>query len=188
VWFQDRGRLVAVDVFGVDRVTALGIVDRLTTDPNDAGRLVPAVEDGLVQVAAIAARPAGAEPEPTVRLVYTTPDRAAQGGPAFVVTTSRLAPGIDDDLLAATPGSFGRIERWGDREVLVDDGLDGGATTLVSFVDPAGVLVTVLGPTGDLSPYVDGLVPADEARWDRLVAPVVGEPPTTTGTVAPPVP
>ena len=168
VWFQDRGQLVAVDVFGLDHVGALGIVDRLAIGVD--GSLGPAPEDGLERVAASPARPAGSASPALVRLVYTAPDRAALGGgPAFVVTTSRLAPGTED-LLAAAAGSFGRIERWGDRQVLVDDGLDGEATTRVAFVDPAGVLVTVLGPTGDLRPYVDGLVPADQGLWDRTVA------------------
>jgi hypothetical protein len=176
VWFEDQGRLVAVDVYGLDRSGALGIVDRLTVDAG--GRLVPAPADALRRVAETEPETeaetasAGAEPPAMARLVYTAAD-GRDGGPAFVVTTVRLRPGAAD-LLTATAGSFGRIARWGERQVLVDDGLDNGATTLVSFVDPAGVLVTVLvsalGPTDDLAPYVDGLVPADERLWGRVAA------------------
>lgn len=173
VWFGHEGRLVAVDVHGLDRSGALGVVERLV--PDAGGRLVPAPADGFRRVTETGAGPAGAEPPAMARLVYTAAE-GRDGGPAFVVTTVRLREGVADDadLLVATAGSFGRIDRWGDRQVLVDDGLDDGATTLVSFVDPAGVLVTVLvsalGPTDDLGPYVDGLVPADERAWDRVAA------------------
>ena len=173
VWFGHEGRLVAVDVHGLDRSGALGVVERLA--PDAGGRLVPAPGDGFRLVAETGAGPAGAEPPAMARLVYTAAE-GRDGGPAFVVTTVRLRAGVADDadLLVATAGSFGRTDRWGDRQVLVDDGLDDGATTLVSFVDPAGVLVTVLvsalGPTDDLGPYVDGLVPADERAWDRVAA------------------
>jgi hypothetical protein len=202
-WFLDRGQLVAVDVFGLDPVLALGLVERMTVGAD--GRLVPAPEDDLRRVASAPDRPAGAEPPASAQLVYTAAEGQV-GGPAFVVTTTRLAPGVDD-LLAATPGSFGRLERWGDRQVLVDDGLDNETTTRASFVDPAGVLVTVLGPTGDVRPYVDGLVAADEELWERTVADLrdragpdattgagtdletsdtTGPPATTTATVDPP--
>jgi hypothetical protein len=165
-WFLDRGQLVAVDVFGLDPVHALGLVERMTVGAD--GRLVPAPEDDLRRAASGQDRPAGAEPRASAQLVYTAAEGQV-GGPAFVVTTTRLAPGVDD-LLAATPGSFGRLVRWDDRQVLVDDGLDNETTTRASFVDPAGVLVTVLGPTGDVRPYVDGLVAADEELWERTVA------------------
>lgn len=176
VWFEHQDQLVAVDVYGLDRTGALAIVDRLTQGA--AGRLVPGPQDALRLVAETQPGPAGAEPPAMARLAYTAGDGGDQsdGGPAFVVTTVRLGPGGAGDagLLAATAGSFGPIARWGDRQVLVDDGLDDGATTLVSFVDPAGVLVRVLvsalGPTDELAPYVDGLVPAGERQWDRVVA------------------
>jgi hypothetical protein len=183
VWFEHEGRLVALDVYGLDRTGALGIVERLTADVG--GGLVPAPGDAFRRVAGSEAGPAGpagsagsagTEPPAIARLVYTAADHR-DGGPAFVVTTVRLhrqEGGTAATLLAATAGSFGRIDRWGDRQVLVDDGLDDGATTLVSFVDPAGVLVTVLvsalGPTDDLAPYVGGLVATDERAWQRVAA------------------
>ena len=56
--------------------------------------------------------------------------------------------------------------------MLVDAGGASGAATAVSFVDPAGVLVTVQGPGGtdDLRRYVDALDPIDQRTWDELVA------------------
>ncbi|HEV7762979.1 MAG TPA: hypothetical protein VGO78_28405 [Acidimicrobiales bacterium] len=167
VWFEHQGLLVAVDVIGLDQDHALGLVERLRARAD--GGFAPDPADGLVSGAEVASSGAITDPAEIAQLVYV-PDPAV-GGPAFVVTTTPLRPGRGD-LLTATAGGFGHLERWGDRQVLVDDGVDGGGATAVSFVDPAGVLVTVQGPGGidDLRRYVDALAPIDQLTWDELVA------------------
>lgn len=165
VWFQHQGVVVAVDVFGLDRAGALGIVDRLL--PRPGGGFDPAPQDDLVSVAEVAAGSTDAPP-PTTRLVYTPAD--STGGPAFIVTTVELGP-RRDELLTAAADSFGRLERWGDREVLVDDHHDGGTSASASFLDPAGVLVSVEAPAGDeLRSYVDGLEPVSDRAWEWFLA------------------
>jgi hypothetical protein len=188
VWFEQQGLLVVVDVMGLDRDRALGLVERLRARSD--GGFDPDPADGLVSRTEIGSRGAATDPPEIAQLVYA-PD-GARRGPAFVVTTSPLRPGRGD-LLTATAGGFGRIERWGDRQVLIDDGVDGGATTAVSFVDPAGVLVTVQGTVGidDLRRYVDALEPIDQQAWDELVAehPGLTVPATTAApTTAPATP
>jgi hypothetical protein len=173
VWFAVRDQLVAVDVFGMSQSAALRLVDDLQPRADGAG-FEPDPGDNLRRVAETPARPAttaaegtagtaaGSAGPATARLVF--------GDGAVVVTNVQLAPG-HDDLLTATAGSFGTLDRWGDHDVLVDTGLDGGATSQAWFVDPdAGVLVTVRGPTGELQPYVEGLERVDEQGWDRFVA------------------
>jgi hypothetical protein len=161
VWFAAGDRLVAVDVFGLDHAAALDLVDDLELRADGSG-FDPAASAGLHRVAEVPARPTDAAAGPaTERLVYNDGD--------LVVSNVKVTPG-DGALLAATAGSYGTLERWGDRQVLIDVGLDSGATSRVAFVDPAGVLVTVQGSTGDLRPYVDGLERVDERGWDRYVA------------------
>jgi hypothetical protein len=174
VWFEHASLLVAVDVFGLDADRALDLVERLTARPN--GGFDPDPPDGLVSVAETGAGGGVTDPPAIAQLVYAD---GSTGQAALVVTTSPVAPGRRD-LLTATAGSFGRIERWGDRDVLVDDGS-------VAFVDPAGVLVTVEGSASDLRSYVDSLEPIDQQAWDDLAAdhpdltvpPPTADPPTS---------
>lgn len=182
VWFLHQGQLVAVDIHGLGEGEALGVVERLAPGraASSAGDLVPAGEDGLRLAADAPARPAGTALPAAVRLVYAHDDTAG-GEPPLEVTTTALVAG-HDDLLTAAIGTFGRIERWGDRRVLVDDGLDGGATTLVSFVDSeAGVLVTVRGPSDGIDEYVDSLEAAGDLAWAQFLA----ENPQAAGPVEP---
>jgi hypothetical protein len=179
VWFAHGDLLIAVDVTGLDRDAAIALVDRL--EPDAEGGFVPAADDGLQLVADAPAVGVTDWPAaPTFSLRYTDPDQPE--GHDFVVTTVQL-PGGRLDPLVGTAGWSGRTERWGDRDVVVDDdGLDGdGAeagseTATAAFVDPSGVLVIVQGPPGDLRPYVDGLDGVDEATWQQQV----GEDPDTS--------
>jgi hypothetical protein len=160
-WFADEGRLVAVDVFGMGRDAALRLVDDLRRRADGAG-FEPDPGDGFERVGQADAPAANVAAAATARLVF--------GDGALVVTNVRLASGRDD-LLTATAGSFGTLERWGGREVLVDTGLDGGAISQASFVDRgAGVLVTVRGPTGELQPYVERLRRVDPQGWAQFVS------------------
>jgi len=177
VWFADAGRLVAVDVFGLDAPSALDLVDGLVPRPDGTGFDPGPDNQDLSLVAEAQAGPASAAARPTARLVF--------GGGALVVTNVQLTAG-HDDLLAAKVGSFGSLEDLADgREVLIDDGLDGGATSQASFVDPEdGVLVTVQAPTGSLRRYLDHLERVDEQGWNRFVA--AHPPPPTSPTTSPP--
>jgi hypothetical protein len=171
-------------VLGLDQDHAIELVERLQARSD--GGFDPDPADGLISRTDIGGAGAATEPPEVAQLVYA-PDPAV-GGPAFVVTTTPLRPGRGD-LLTATAGWFGRIEWWGDRQVLVDDGAD-GVSTAVSFVDPAGVLVTVQGTGGldELRGYVDALEPVDQRTWDELAAehPDLTVPaPTAAPTTAP---
>jgi hypothetical protein len=171
-WFADEGRLVAVDVFGMGRDAALRLVDDLRPRADGAG-FEPDPGDGFHRVGQADAPAANVAAAATARLVF--------GDGALVVTNVRLASGRDD-LLTATAGSFGALERWGGREVLVDTGLDGGAISQASFVDRgAGVLVTVRGPTGELQPYVERLRRVDPQGWAQFVS----EHATSSGSTVP---
>jgi len=166
LWFLQGGVPIAVDVFGADATVARRIVDGLT--PRGDGGFDPAPAEGLTLVVDLPPGPADDRQPATTTMAYATDDPG--GGVAFAVTTEQLAVGRDD-LLTATAGSFGELQQWRQREVLVQDRAAYGTPgTAASFVDPAGVLVTVWTPTGGgLRAYVDGLEGVRGGSWRELV-------------------
>jgi hypothetical protein len=181
VWFAQDDQLVAVDVFGLDAGDAVALVDRL--DADDAGGLVPAGDDEAdLDLAEVATAPAedplgtGQPPAESAQVVY-----ASAAGPTVTVTTVAVLPDRQQ-LLVAAAAAFGRVERWGDHDGLVDRG---GSTA--TFLDPSGALVIVQAAPDDLRSSVEDLVALDRPAWDQLVAdnPVVTVPPVAPTTVPP---
>jgi hypothetical protein len=164
VWFLHDGVPVAVDVVGLDHTVAVALVDRMTARAD--GSFDPAPEDHLDLVVRLAAGTTDGQQPVSTRLQYVP---ATSRDPRLVVSTVEVGT-KRTDLLTGAASSFGRLGRWGDRQVLVEDGEDGlgKALSSASFVDDAGQLVTVQAPPQDLRSVVAGLKPLDSGAWHKF--------------------